>query len=342
MDFVTIGNAGNPPDPATGDAYGTVTDEYIIGKFEVTNDQYAQFLNHVDPLGANLLNLYSTSMNGATGGITFDPARPYAMKYEAVAGKNNHPVNYVTYYDAMRFVNWLHGGNTEDGAYALTSLEPSLGGLTRNASARFWIPDRNEWHKAAYYHGPDSDLQAVYGTDYSFYPMGGFEANNNAAPGDTNSANFGNTGTGLLSVGSFPLAASYYGTFDQGGNIHEWIDKDSFTRCFLGGSSQATEGSLRSTTNPNTHTTNDSSERGFRVAGLTPTQSQPVVPSLELKAAVEVEWSSQVGVIYQVQSSPDMVSWLDVDSPVDGIGGKMSVLRRIDSEHKFFRVIIID
>ena len=46
MGFVLVGNPGNPPD--TG-GYGPVSSPFLIGKYEVTNDQFAQFLNESFP-----------------------------------------------------------------------------------------------------------------------------------------------------------------------------------------------------------------------------------------------------------------------------------------------------
>ncbi|MFO0491203.1 MAG: PEP-CTERM sorting domain-containing protein, partial [bacterium] len=42
---VAIGNPGNAPDPFTGGLYGSVAYTYNIGQTEVTNAQYAAFLN---------------------------------------------------------------------------------------------------------------------------------------------------------------------------------------------------------------------------------------------------------------------------------------------------------
>lgn len=44
---VPVGNAGNAPDPATGNLYGGVSYDYRIGTYEVTNAQYVAFLNAV-------------------------------------------------------------------------------------------------------------------------------------------------------------------------------------------------------------------------------------------------------------------------------------------------------
>ncbi len=42
---VPVGNAGNAKDPGTGNDYGAVSYEYRMGTTEVTNAQYAEFLN---------------------------------------------------------------------------------------------------------------------------------------------------------------------------------------------------------------------------------------------------------------------------------------------------------
>src|SRR6185295_16877972 len=95
-----------------------------IGKYEVTNSQYVEFLNGVDPSGANTLALYNTSMTSqGCGGINFDPAAPVGARYTVKPGRSNNPVVYISWYDAARFTNWLHNGqgngNTESGAYTL-------------------------------------------------------------------------------------------------------------------------------------------------------------------------------------------------------------------------------
>ncbi|MBW2667687.1 MAG: PEP-CTERM sorting domain-containing protein, partial [Deltaproteobacteria bacterium] len=44
VDWVTVGDPGNAADTTS---YGAVADEYRIGKFEVSNAEYAEFLNAV-------------------------------------------------------------------------------------------------------------------------------------------------------------------------------------------------------------------------------------------------------------------------------------------------------
>ena len=86
--MVTVGNPGNAADTRydpTG--FGSVSYNYRIGKTEVTNAQYVEFLNGVDPAGANMLALYNTSMSSdARGGINFNGGAAHGSKYEITLG----------------------------------------------------------------------------------------------------------------------------------------------------------------------------------------------------------------------------------------------------------------
>ena len=63
INFVEVGDPGNPSDTlthCTEPACGTVGTTYCIGKYEVTNAQYAEFLNAVADSDPNAL--YNTNM----------------------------------------------------------------------------------------------------------------------------------------------------------------------------------------------------------------------------------------------------------------------------------------
>jgi formylglycine-generating enzyme required for sulfatase activity len=278
MTFVPVADAGNTAD-STG--HGSVSYTFSIGKYEVTNSEYVDFLNAVaasDPYG-----LYSSSMNtDPQGGIT-QAGKPGQYSYSLKSGFANKPVNFVSYYDDLRFVNWMSNGmgsgNTEDGSYTLlgnSAVPPNAATLTRNAGALFVVPTEEEWYKAAYYQGNGT---------YTLYPTGSNTAPAAIAPNSTNpnSANYSSTVGGLTDAGAYTLAASHYGTFDQGGNV---IEKDeaniSGQKGSRGGSWRLGATYLASTTRDYDAATLEYSDIGFRVAFV----PEPGTCSLFISAAL--------------------------------------------------------
>jgi formylglycine-generating enzyme required for sulfatase activity len=213
MEWTFIGNPGNAADTTQSGAVGYA---YSIGTYEVTNAQYTEFLNAKaasDPLG-----LYHAFM-ATIGGITRSGVSG-SFTYNTIAGREDMPVNLVSFYDALRFTNWMNNGqgtaSTEAGAYTLLggTATPSNGTtVTRDALATVFLPRENEWYKAAYY--------SPTGV-YFDYPTGRNAVPTCAPPSATgNRANCNNV-SGLTIKGSYPGSASPYGTFDQGGNVSEW------------------------------------------------------------------------------------------------------------------------
>lgn len=258
IDTVPVGDVGNANDPTTGNLYGGVDYGYRIGTTEVTNAQYVEFLNA--KAASDPLALYSTNMGGdPRGGITRSGVSG-SYTYAPKTDMGNKPVNYVSWYDSIRFANWRNNGgqassDTETGAYTLGAL--GAGGvpidglsITRNVGATWFLPSMNEWYKAAYFQpaaqGGDVDNYWLYPTASNTSPRvatansvgdisnPGENVANHSSGADWNSQN-GNVTT----VGSAgPLSQSFYGTSDQGGNVWEWnedVTGDSF-RMFGGGS----------------------------------------------------------------------------------------------------------
>jgi uncharacterized protein (TIGR03382 family) len=301
IDTVPVGNPGNPADIRYIDGFhpngvGAVARWYNIGKTEVTNAQYTEFLNSVgssDPFA-----LYNTSMDSSPrGGIIRSGSLgnfSYAVKADAVGqgpGGTDYtygdkPVVFVSWYDAIRFVNWLHNGqghgDTENGAYTLLGGTPTPSNgdsITRNTNAKWWLPSEDEWYKAAYHKN-----DGMTGNYWDYPTDANHAPNNNLPSADTgNSANFYFNGytTGDASIsyimtdaGAYTLSSSAYGTFDQGGNVYEW--NETFTRTIFdnswrgirGGSWGSFVASLHASNWSDNSSSGDSSTIGFRVASI--------------------------------------------------------------------------
>ena len=252
LQFVTVGNPSNVPDPASVYLYGSVPYLYQMGKYDVTVAQYCQFLNAV--AATDTYGLYYGGMatdmptvgivqSGSPGGYTYSVSynsaawQSYSTNYPSFyptpsAAANDCPVFDVTLADAARFCNWLQNGQpsraegpgtTETGVYTFSGWPEG----NRNAGAVYFLPTTDEWYKAAYYNPTD----ATYWT----YPTRSNSAPSNAlSPTGTNNANF-NSGTSsspvytdpanhLTPVGALPASPGPFGTFDMGGGVCQWVD----------------------------------------------------------------------------------------------------------------------
>lgn len=148
--FVTISDINNQAD---SNNLGSVSYEYMINKYEVTNKEYAEFLNSIATI-SDENEVYKNSMGQYLGGIV-RISDGGGFRYVVKQYYDNKPVNFITLNNALRFVNWLHNNKphgtqnsetTEDGAYDL-----SQSNIVRKEDAKYFLPNENEWYKAAYY-----------------------------------------------------------------------------------------------------------------------------------------------------------------------------------------------
>lgn len=258
MDWVTIGNANNAADTADGDSvtagtqrYGSVDHRYLIGKYEVTNAQYGEFLNAKGQTNAN--GIYNSSMS--TSGIT-QAGSSGNFSYTVNGSLANRPVVYVSWFDAARFSNWMSNGqgsgDMETGAYTLNNATSGI--ITANVGATVYIPSDDEWYKAAYYNPTNAS--------YSIFPNG----QNTITTAD---ANYNNSVGLTTAVGTYSGDPSSYGTFDQGGNVGEWDDGiNGSQRVRRGGRFDNVESSLAAYTRGGATPTSESNNLGFRVASI--------------------------------------------------------------------------
>ena len=240
IDWVTVGDAGNTADD-TG--YGAVANDYRISRYEITNAQYREFLTAKAAVG-DPYGLYNTEMWSSDYGCKIERTGPSgSYSYSVSADRANRPVNFVSFWDAARFANWIHNGqgsgDTESGAYINIDDEATF---ARQAGALFFLPTEDEWYKAAYY---DTNRFSPGVGGYWEYPtMSDTTPTSEAPPGGANSANYFDGVEWALGppyytseVGAYLDSESAYGTFDQGGNVWEWSEAALYTdyRCLRGG-----------------------------------------------------------------------------------------------------------
>ena len=250
--YVPVGNANNAADSSTGN--GAVDHVYQIGQYEVTNAQYAGFLNAKGSSNSN--GIYSSGM--ASYGIT-QSGSSGSYTYSVTSGFENRPVVYVSWFDAARFSYWLGNGqgssSMETGAYTLNG---ATGGnaVEKNSTATVYLPSENEWYKAAYYNGGTST--------YSLFPNG----QNSITPAD---ANYDYSVGHSTDVGTYSGDASSYGTFDQGGNVWEWNDLNAVSgpsRGLRGGFWSDGGTDLASSAGSDGDPSSEGNVFGFRVASV--------------------------------------------------------------------------
>ena len=222
IDFVNISGDTNPIS-----GYGIVNNDYHMGTYEITNDQWNKF----------------TSAAGAPTGYPSD-----AYDGSTIFAGTDVPTTNVSWYEAAQFVNYLNTSTGHQAAYKFTgtqgtgdytfdiwsSAEASGGtNLYRHKDAFYFLPTEDEWVKAGYWNG--TNMQ-----DFATKP-GDTLYQGNGSNGGWNYYDYGYAtdpvGPWAVGTGSEELN----GTFDIMGNVREWMENP-----YSGGYVSSTGGVTRS------------------------------------------------------------------------------------------------
>ncbi len=266
-----------------GDAceHANVGDLHRIAITEVTNSEYVEFLNAV---GQNdTYELYDNNMLSSPRGGIRRLGPPDAGMFLVKVNMGDKPVNFVSWLDAARYVNWLHNGRptgqqlpgtTETGAYDLTVADPGTQ-ATRSPGALWFLPRKVEWDAAAYT-DPVAGKDWLYATrsDAAPTPATATPAGDVANPGP-NVANYDQvaswndvSGNVTSVAGAGQASTSPWGTFDQAGNVAEWVEDTLLgSRRIRGGSWKDPASALQRTASASRQAGDQRDTTGFRVAG---------------------------------------------------------------------------
>ena len=267
IDFVTIGNPGNPLDTGTtglySTPYGAVGYTYQMGTYEISEDM----IDKANTVGGLFITKTTRSANQAATAVSWNEAAQFVNWLNVSSGSapaykfavNPGDAGYVSNTEAnANLVLWAPG----DAGY-------DAGNLYRNRNARYVLPSEDEWYKAAYYSGSGS-LYYDYATGSDTIPT--------AVVSGTGAGTAVYSGGGATAPADITQAGglSYYGTMGQNGNVFEWDesafaapnDDPSENRAIRGGLWGSTEINLRASIRISNSPTNSSNTVGFRVASV--------------------------------------------------------------------------
>ncbi len=227
IDFVNISGDTNPTS-----GYGIVNNDYRIGTYEITNDQWNKFVN-------------------AYGTVTGNPSSAYDESPYFTG--TNVPTNEVSWYEGAQFVNWLNTSTGHQAAYKFTGTQGTVNYTLgvwesgdagydssnpfRNSDAYYFLPTENEWVKAAYWNGSTLQTYAMKAGDTLYQGNGSNGGWNYYVPGD-----YGPEGLaeGPWDVGSG--SEELNGTYDMMGNVWEWMESPYSSEDYLSGSLRGLRG----------------------------------------------------------------------------------------------------
>jgi formylglycine-generating enzyme required for sulfatase activity len=159
--------------------------EFFIGRFPVTQDEYARFVRATAHPPPAIRRLPLVTADGYEA-LFHELAAPYVWNGGAPpAGHGSHPVVLITYDDAAEYCRWLSGA------------------LDRTVR----LPTEAEWEKAA--RGGIHGRRYPWGDDFdasrgNFLPDGSIKRQHGTRP----------TGT---------WQPNEYGLYDMAGNVWEWV-----------------------------------------------------------------------------------------------------------------------
>lgn len=245
--WVTVGAPGNRAvnlDEVNGDQYspvynrGSVSYSYRITKSKLDVNQYLQFLSAYTPYYTG--DVGDIRYVGYWGKVRTNDDGSYEFFPRQGAG---HYGARITWEMAARYVNWLQNDKRSDsalcfeqGVYDTSTFYRDSNGVYHHQTdpspgAKFWIPNLDEWIKAAYYDPQlekywtrpnSSDRNLIRGLPTSPDPL-------TETIGDLLWQHDASRGLGAWNLGQYPATQSPWGVIDVSATVEDFTSTRAFT-----------------------------------------------------------------------------------------------------------------
>jgi formylglycine-generating enzyme required for sulfatase activity len=299
IDFVNISGATNPTSSipmGDGFMFTGVANDYRMGTYEITNNQWNKFEAGV-----------GGTVTGSQGGYIYS-------FYDLGTGATNVPTNYVSWYEAAQFVNYLNTSTNHQAAYKFTGTQGTSDytfaawSVTdtgydarnpyRNKAAKYFLPTENEWVKAAYWNGTTLQTYATKAGQTLFQGNG------------TNGGwNYYTTHHATSPYGSWNVGCGSQelnSTYEMMGNVWEWMESPyssasgnygaSSSRGLRGGSWGGYSNGFAASNRYSYYAAGEGANLGFRVASVPEPSSIATLAGIAL-TALPYWWRKQAQAI---------------------------------------------